>query len=1723
MEDIKTYLNEWYNNIHDKNVDLVNEFGGSELFLIEGDCLLFDFLYDGERHLLDFNESFVGGQFLALIFLIESFLDRLQQRGCKFHIVFFEAQKAIWNFDPKFRIAREIVFSHLKSYQNITKIPFFNFDNWESPEFIEYLKERRPLFILLGDGTTENFNIDCDSEVPIPGKKSMRLASIVWKGLIFVTLHNDLSVALIQGVEFKDSHVKAFAFDRGSTVDLTSLSKRDDIKSLCMNIIEELNKNNDDEKFEYLLSDKDKELLNSEENQKIWLPGGKRIALIIISLIGLLRNNSKYWFLAKIFLLHIYLLDNIKLKSRTLPSISSGPKNIGIKFLDNFFTYCSHVLCNDILNKTLKNFEDLENNLADLLDTRLFAVLIKLKKDGELDFDNLPISLKQEFDDAWNLLTTLCNNNNSNISYEPSQLPTLEFDTSLSYDSNLSLLPVNPKFFSNYLEDLELESVNDESKIYKGNYGPTVETPFKYILPWLSSNRGDEQQKSAKYLEKHATSYKTRGYQKYVSFMNRYVESLEGTQGFFKQTIKSIKPESDKKQNAPKVSNSQKERKERILQEKSKQFYEESEKFLNSVIANELPRHTTIESKLSYLDSILSSEKNKLKHSLSIARGQFLKLQILLEHWGKLCQRSELVQGWQKFAVDIYRQIFYIAFNCGKDLDEKRQGILLEILKSLGMRDSRNRLKNYFKEIESSSSVTNQEKSKPKGGKVKKGTKKAKQIKPTSPVGVEMPSLDFEFEMPKSSINLKLPEDITDSRFQLLHAGHLMDRNTQSVDDPRVEKFKPDMWQCKVLDVIDRDESALVSCPTSSGKTFISFYAMEKVLRDDDEGVLVYVAPSKALVNQVTAEVYGRFNKTYEKKPGCSSWGIYTLDYCVNEEKCQILVTVPDILEILLLSPDKVKWVSRIRRIIFDEIHCIGEDRHGAIWEHLILLANVPILALSATVGNPDEFRSWIAKAQKPREMRLIRTTKRFSDLVQYAYVPQYPLGSLSTVHPKERKNSLIPIHLFSALSSVLVAESGLPSDIKLTPDQCVQLWDTMNKVSNSDPDIQSLDPDVYFKEKGYIVKDDVDRYEAELKKVFVSWVRDQSKSSYAKEVISKLETLRDRFTQLENSTRDDNLEAYSFEFLEKSIIHLLTELSAQDKLPVIIFHLDREGCNKLAQQLEKHLRTSEEEKREGDEEFQAKKKKAIALKAAQEKKKKNARDPKKRPKNDDDKDEPPEDGDSFVPVFDWEAQDPNFSFVNPKFRMPSEKYEELKQEIRAKLPEELHWLLAALDRGIGVHHAGVNKKYREAVEILLRRRHLTVVIATETLALGINMPARSVVFAGDFVALNALQFRQMSGRSGRRNFDDIGHVIFFGIPQAKIKRLLTSAVPNLNGNFHLTNTLVLRCIMLLSQEEESAKESVSGLFGDSFFYLGKERLSEQIKYHLRFSIEYLTRENLIDYDCNPITLSGFVCNLYSTEPGNFALATLFKQGIFHKICSKAVDKEETLVLILAYLFNRIKLRNSSRNRKEYDKHDPRIYLDPLPKKVKNILDEHNERILEVYTEYIVSFAKKNYSTIGLDNVLPISKLEFPPKKELQQNSILSKLDSLSIPFYARSPFIAMCSSLGDKFFDAYDLVHHIHSQIFLDSNSIPYIPILEKRINAYILNFYERGNREILISENRIESDDVWPLLREFQMALHSIVTVLDKRNIANERAVLAGFEDVKEHFDERFKKTWA
>ncbi|MEY3020036.1 MAG: hypothetical protein RLZZ272_1020, partial [Actinomycetota bacterium] len=93
-------------------------------------------------------------------------------------------------------------------------------------------------------------------------------------------------------------------------------------------------------------------------------------------------------------------------------------------------------------------------------------------------------------------------------------------------------------------------------------------------------------------------------------------------------------------------------------------------------------------------------------------------------------------------------------------------------------------------------------------------------------------------------------------------------------------------------------------------------------------------------------------------------------------------------------------------------------------------------------------------------------------------------------------------------------------------------------------------------------------------------------------------------------------------------------------------------------------------------------------------------------------------------------------------------------------------WRAALLD-GLAAHHAGLIPVFKEAVEACFQRGLLKVVFATETLALGINMPARTVVierlekYDGEsHVLLTPGQYTQLTGRAGRRGIDTIGHAI---------------------------------------------------------------------------------------------------------------------------------------------------------------------------------------------------------------------------------------------------------------------------------------------------------------------------------------------------------------------------
>jgi len=130
---------------------------------------------------------------------------------------------------------------------------------------------------------------------------------------------------------------------------------------------------------------------------------------------------------------------------------------------------------------------------------------------------------------------------------------------------------------------------------------------------------------------------------------------------------------------------------------------------------------------------------------------------------------------------------------------------------------------------------------------------------------------------------------------------------------------------------------------------------------------------------------------------------------------------------------------------------------------------------------------------------------------------------------------------------------------------------------------------------------------------------------------------------------------------------------------------------------------------------------------------------------------------------------------------------------------------LEGLEAGITAHHAGLVPAFRETVEACFAAGLLQVVFATETLSLGINMPARTVVierfskFGGAGRAtLTSGEYAQLTGRAGRRGLDQEGHAVVLWSPEtsfAEVARVALSPPPNLRSAFRPTYNLAVNLV----------------------------------------------------------------------------------------------------------------------------------------------------------------------------------------------------------------------------------------------------------------------------------------------------------------------------------------
>lgn len=170
------------------------------------------------------------------------------------------------------------------------------------------------------------------------------------------------------------------------------------------------------------------------------------------------------------------------------------------------------------------------------------------------------------------------------------------------------------------------------------------------------------------------------------------------------------------------------------------------------------------------------------------------------------------------------------------------------------------------------------------------------------------------------------------------------------------------------------------------------------------------------------------------------------------------------------------------------------------------------------------------------------------------------------------------------------------------------------------------------------------------------------------------------------------------------------------------------------------------------------------------------------------------------------------------------------------KLPQVSN-MLPLLKRGIGVHHSGLLPILKEVIEILFQEGLIKCLFATETFSIGLNMPAKTVVFTnvrkfdGDkFRWISSGEYIQMSGRAGRRGIDARGICILMvdeRMEPSTAKMMLKGNADSLNSAFHLSYNMLLNQLRCEDADPES-------MLWNSFYQFQADRaipdLEKQVK-----------------------------------------------------------------------------------------------------------------------------------------------------------------------------------------------------------------------------------------------------------------------------------------------------
>jgi len=302
-----------------------------------------------------------------------------------------------------------------------------------------------------------------------------------------------------------------------------------------------------------------------------------------------------------------------------------------------------------------------------------------------------------------------------------------------------------------------------------------------------------------------------------------------------------------------------------------------------------------------------------------------------------------------------------------------------------------------------------------------------------------------------------------------------------------------------------------------------------------------------------------------------------------------------------------------------------------------------------------------------------------------------------------------------------------------------------------------------------------------------------------------------------------------------------------------------------------------------------------------------------------------------------------NHNFLNTNQRHEiTALYDSLCEKFDLKGERSAVEMLPLIERGIAYHHAGMLPTLKEVIERLFTSKLLKVIFTTETFALGINMPSRSVIFDelmkfyGTYTrVLKTRDFYQMAGRAGRRGIDKEGFVYTRINPHRirfdEIKRVIYGKPEDVKSQFNASYATLLNLY-------EKYKESLFKIYPLSFHYFQtRPHQQKEAMRRMTAKLEILREFELISGD--ELTDKGrFAKAVYGYE---LLLSELYDGGLFEEL-----DEAGLGIVAAASMF-------------EPRKNQRLESLSKMASEIKKACDHSYERISHRESRYVIRPASK--------------------------------------------------------------------------------------------------------------------------------------------------------------------